>query len=585
MKEMRNWMRAAILTLCGTITFTMTSCSADDNSTSVQQPELSSYTVEQIKAYAQGTWLDEIQLTDDSAVRLYDINEDGHCDIYDFNFNEESEDEEGLGSYVTYNGTWSVTNDLSKLHFVDQLNFNDLELIGGLQLKVKKKIDENDETYKVFKEHGLDLNAEMMDTLAMLRDKTTGDMAFISHTDAYLLALLNETGQLVDEEASATMRTKAANRSYRKYSIEERIKMMIESNELTMKSLSQKYNNKKIDNADYMGRYYKGLNPRICDMSILGAGGAPTAYITKDLGESVYRKYKRQFLSIKELWNLGVRYFDLGTIYGSEKGAEDLGFYDEDMKYRYPNVTLKQILGDLKEMLDQHPTETAIIMIDQAPNLDKKMMYDVYLEISNTIGSVFDIYHKAINYSPDLRLDDCRGLLIVMNNFENPVHNPSLGVCMRPVWSKDIKTAEVDFPVVKKNQVTVQACNFISLYDNIDKKDKVMQTLKIADESAKSVEPHWVINHMSGRVGVPGLHMSYLVGGSLTNEFVGKDIIKMKLAKTGIMVVDFVGIDYEDSYWLFKNPCGVDLIAPIIGANYYASKNHLISLDEGDVVK
>ena len=133
-----------------------------------------------------------------------------------------------------------------------------------------------------------------------------------------------------------------------------------------------------------------------------------------------------------------MRYFNLGTIYGSEKGTEDLGFYDEDMKYRYPNVTLKQILGDLKEMLDQHPTETAIIMIDQAPNLDKKMMYDVYLEISNTIGSVFDIYHKAISYSPDLRLDDCRGLLIVMNNFENPMHNPSLGVCMRPVWSNDI---------------------------------------------------------------------------------------------------------------------------------------------------
>lgn len=59
----------------------------------------------------------------------------------------------------------------------------------------------------------------------------------------------------------------------------------------------------------------------------------------------------------------------------------------------------------------------------------------------------------------------------------------------------------------------------------------------------------------------------------------------MKLAKTGIVVVDFVGIDYEDSYWLFNNPCGVDLIAPIIGANYYASKNHLISLDVYDEVK
>ena len=51
------------------------------------------------------------------------------------------------------------------------------------------------------------------------------------------------------------------------------------------------------------------------------------------------------------------------------------------------------------------------------------------------------------------------------------------------------------------------------------------------------------------------------------------------------MVVDFVGIKRQDTYSLFSSPNGVDLIAPIIGANYYARKNHLISLLEGDVVK
>ena len=576
MKEMRNWMRAAILTLCGTITFTMTSCSADDNTTSVQQPELSSYTVEQLKTYARGAWLDEIQFTDDAAVRLYDINDDGHCDVYDFSFEEESEDEEDLGSYVTYNGTWSVTNDLSKLHFVDQLNLNDFELIGGLLLQVKKEVDENDETYKVFKENGFDLNAEKKDTLAMLRNKATGDMTFISHTDADLLALLIETDQFSDvAETRGTTRA-------RNLSIEERIKLMISDNELTLNKL-QKVNNKKIDNADYIGRYYKGLNPRICDMSILGAGGAATTYLTKDLGKEKLSDYKRQYLTIRQLWNLGVRYFDLGTIY---KGDNDrIYFYDEDMKFIYPGVKPDMIFQELSDLLKEHPSEIAIIMLDQAPKLDNKTMQDVSLSIYNDLKEVLGIDRIAVNYGPDLRLNDCRGRIIVMNNYETPWADIARGACMHNVWSEDVKTGEIEFPGGAKAKGTVQAYNTVPLLSSTLKTNKIENALQIANESAKSSEPHWVVNHVAGRFGIPGMMIHYSVNASLQNEEVAKVLLNRKYAKTGIVVVDFIGIDQQDNDMFPNNPKGVDLIAPIIGANYYASKNHLISLDEYDVVK
>lgn len=90
---------------------------------------------------------------------------------------------------------------------------------------------------------------------------------------------------------------------------------------------------------------------------------------------------------------------------------------------------------------------------------------------------------------------------------------------------------------------------------------------------------------MSGRFGVPFAMMSYVVNANMSNEHAGKELLSRKYAKTGIMVVDFIGINHQDDFSILNPAHGVDLIAPIIGANYYARTNHLISLAEGDVVK
>ena len=214
MKEMKNWMRAAILTLCGTLSLAMTSCTEEDNASNpVENPDQSKYTLEQLQTIAHGAWLDDMQLTSTDNVRLYNIDDNGQCSIYDFaNNDEEGEDEND--NATTYTGTWSVTRDLSKLHFIDQLNISGFELIGGLMIQVKMKVDESAEPYKTFAANGFKYEVEVKDTLAMLLNQQTGDMAFIDRNDANLIALIIETGQFSD---------KAATRAASKTSLEERI--------------------------------------------------------------------------------------------------------------------------------------------------------------------------------------------------------------------------------------------------------------------------------------------------------------------------------------------------------------------------
>jgi len=246
--------------LCGTISLTMTSCTEDNASNPVENPDQSKYTLEQLQTIAHGAWLDEMQLTATDNVRLYNIDDNGQCSIYDFANNDEDSEEDDV---ITYAGTWSVTRDLSKLHFIDQLNISGFELIGGLMIQVKLKIDENAEPYKTFAANGYKYEVEVKDTLAMLRNQQTGDMAFIDRNDANLIALIIETGQFADKAA-----TRAAS------------KPVEYLNPVTLYSMF----GKKLDNPSYIHVHYQGLNPRICDMSILGAGGAPTAYLTKEIG-------------------------------------------------------------------------------------------------------------------------------------------------------------------------------------------------------------------------------------------------------------------------------------------------------------
>ena len=58
------------------------------------------------------------------------------------------------------------------------------------------------------------------------------------------------------------------------------------------------------------------------------------------------------------------------------------------MKYVYPGVKPDQIFKELSDLLKEHPSETAIIMLDQAPKLDNKKMQDVSLLLNEELKTV-----------------------------------------------------------------------------------------------------------------------------------------------------------------------------------------------------
>lgn len=573
MKNINLWMLATILTICGAMT--LTSCS-DDNSSEPEQPAgVSKFTIEQLKSEVQGFSVDEVMFAYTDEAIVYDIDEDGKCNIYDLslNFTSDEKDPEVV-SMIQYSGTWKVDNSLANLHFMDELDTPDFELMGSLMLNTEMQFDEDGEAPKMLSEDGKPFVVENNDTLAVLRDKETGEKVFISKDDVEFLVVLYEAGMLTDEaEAAARSRAKAFTRAVQNKSLQERIDdlsfgaAVVGLTALIKEGTMSGYS---------MSFHYFNLNPRICDMSIPCAAAVPSAYIP-DGTSDIVGKVKRQYLTIEELWKYGVRFFDLGTIYMPHN--DTYGFYDKETGYVNTYITPKQVFEKLKALLDEHPGETAIVMFDQAPELEGFL---------NSFGWVIKDLKEVMgnrlltNYGPDLRLEDCRGKLIVMNNFEDQNPEIGMGLCLRNAWSNGTKTEELVFPNGKKGTVNVQA--YCEVSNNNTKSIEVSKTFYKADATARSEEPQWFFNYVSGCF-KQNNYKNYSFNAYQQNENAEKQL-KKDFAKVGIVVFDFVGKGGRGVNKLIDFDCQ-GLQAPQLGEarNFYAVKNHLISLEVGDIVK
>jgi len=467
-----------------------------------------------------------------------------------------------------------VTNETAKLDFIDKLNLDGFDLMGGLMLKTEMQIDEDDDAMKQLVASGLLPNLEMKDTLAVLRSED-GEVMFLNRYDADLYAMLIETGQLSSEEAAARAATRAMS--------EDQIKAAMEAVK-GLKELADLGMVKKIDNSTFMFFDFGLINPRVCDMSILGAAAVPSYYVKETKGHnSMPAGLKRQYLSITQLWNLGVRFFDLGCFY--KPGQEDTyGFYDPDADYLYTDVTPKDIFKELKGLLEKNPREMAIIKFSAAPNTDKVHLTMNVLNLCDELEEVFG-NRLLKEYGPDLRLNDCEGKVIVMNSFPYEVGIMALGLQLGSIWVDDSPSEELYFPNGEKGTVSVYLSK--KVVDKVDA-DININTVKghidFANESAMVINPTWVITNLSSYIPAAGMRC-YSMGANMLNVAVSKELLSKKYAKTGIVVVDFVGKNGRVNEQLGLDPKGSDIVGPIIGANYYAATNHLISFDKGDMPK
>ena len=595
MRKLNLWMLAAILTISGAMMMSLASCSSEKDNpvepVNPNQPEKTSkYTVEQIKNEVMGLSLDPVMYAFTDMMKLYDLDEDGQCAVYELTEykmgveEEVTEDELGtetetetgkeVVSVVQYEGTWKVTNDISALGFTDSLDLEGYDLMGTLMLDTKMVFDEDDATPTLMAgEDGKPFELQVPDTIAVLRDTEDGEIFFINRSNVMLIVALSDMGLISDgTENAARALTRAASSD----AINQKIEEIAKDERFRTFSFDEFDGN--IDLNDWMGVFYKDLNPRICDMTIPGAAAVPSAYIP-DGPDPIVGHLKRQFFNIEELWAKGVRYFDLGNCFYTIN--HPLAFYDTEHKYFNNYITFELAIYRLKRLMEKHPTETAIIMFEEQEPDEK---------YQNVAGYIYRMLYRQIgdrmltDYGPDLRLNDCRGKFILMCHIEHPDEEYPLGLNLHSIWSKNgVKQANITFPNGQKGRFMVHNTSKTSL--DAVKRDRIMQATKAASESAGSTEPQWFINNLAGAyVMGPGeynySHNAYYHNYPMLTFY------PSRYSKMGIVVMDFVGYEGRGINKYLDYGChGSMAMAFVMSKNYYSVRNHTISLDEGDLVQ
>lgn len=635
MEKLNQWMLAAILTICGAMTMGLTSCTDSiDNPVTPVTPEpepeqqLSKYTIDEIRLAVRGGWIDEVMYSLTDQVKLYDIYEDGKCDVYDLSTTEVPEGAEVWDgetdpslldpslldagttteevSVVQYSGTWTVTNDLSKVSFVEKLNLDDYELMGALMLKTEMLFDE-DSQFKA-----LGGRVEKNDTLAVLIDKEADELLIIDTDDINLLINLYETGMITDGDAVAT---RAGGSTQTSEEIEKKIKE-ITDNKNYQRFLQPSLSVEDLKLSDWMGQFYKGLNPRLCDLSIPGARGIFTATYFRNENKDMMNE-KIQYSFVTDLWKHGVRFFDLGAFDHSTFSTPESANYEyDDPLLNDPSGfrTLVFFMVTLKIALEEHPTETAIIMFNRPLNdQNYSLSYlkhfnnkaDGYKEVTKLIHDVLAEYADItiMDYAPGIRLNDCRGKIVVMNCIDEEfmADGAKLGLNLYTRWSPWTLAAKskggmLRFPNGESAKIYEQTYKDYALEGNTEptvKLDAISKTWDYAKGEPDVEAPVWVFNYAAGCLvnpapsnGTRPTYRNYSFNSFYANPHVERLFRNNIGRKTGIVVFDYVGKSGRGSGTNSEFDCK-GATAPLCVAlnNFYMVKDHSISLDEGDTVK
>lgn len=573
-------MLAAILTLCGTMS--LVSCtSEEDNSVepekSGQNTEVSKYTIAQIESEVQGLSVDPVMFVFTDLLRLYDLDKDGTCNVYELSLNEEGEEKKEEVDEILYSGSWKVNNDISRLHFVDKIDIEGYEIMGSLILQTKMQFDEADEIVALITGNEEPLVIERKDTLAILRDQEDGELFFINSDDVDFLVTLEETG-LFSEDSLAQTRSISVTRAMYYSELNKRINEITKGE--TYRTLAGPMMEGKADLSGWMGVFYKELNPRLCDLSIIGADNAPTGYLP-DVMNPRLPNVKTQFLTIEELWNKGVRYFDLGVCFYTE-GAE-LRFYDYRAKKANVYINFREALEKLKALVESHPSETAIIFLDQPEDASidyQPAIRQMYTDLQAVLGD-----RLLTNFGSDIRLNNCRGKILLMNRFSKQVDDCPMGLNIYEAWPDNSSITEehkeFTFPNASKGIVYVQGYKQ-NRYGKIStdlKKSYVLQGFRMAAESGKSSSPQWYINYVAGYTKTLD-YVNYSLNAFEQN---GNAISNIDVAgkKSGIVVIDFVGKDGCGVSKHIKFDCKGALLPMLVTSkNFYAVRDRAIMLDD-----
>lgn len=592
MKRTKFCMFATILTICSVFTMPLVSCSNDSDDNLGQTtvlPENEETKAELMKMLV-GTQVDITPaLMGEDAMQVFDLRKDGTftmLDIYGYDDEEgEVSNEDDEDDYKVFTGHWEMFMDAP-----NPLEPESEQTVCGIKATFDSDNDAAQSgeeinrtvTYYVDMyedeegQHILLFNEYSIDYLMMLNELSADEQPVLARgntrsvllTVGYLVYKLikhgTDAGKEIVNDAKRIVNVLGVDWGHNLSEKETRdIYERLNGDIKKIREKSQGTTNYKA----WMGQIYtkEGKNPRICEMNIPGTHDSYTYYFsTRPLDPVIYKYAQAQLLDIEDQFYAGIRCFDIrfarGTHLTKETNEGFFGVGFEEKLYMAhgafnAGISTEDGVDILFKLLKEHPSETIIAMFaveGDEEERDYEMIHELLEKHKNEI---------VANPTPDMKLSDCAGKLIVMQGWDSD--NKYAKHRIGPTISKGAETdgyrPESNIIFFNGDKKTETKLIYQNLYearmeelvtDFWPKKQRVVtQCFEAVSKTKGDATNTWGVNQISAFVG-GGLHMSYSKCSNVMNPWAATYVIKHRNEKLGIIWMDFAGSDaYFDGYF------------------------------------
>ena len=555
------WMFAAIL-ICGAMAM-LTGCSVNDNF-SDEQPQNEVRQKAEMKKSLLGLQVDLSDiLAGGDDISFWNFMEDGTFEVQTMSMVDVKDSEEDSLALDVFKGKWEVFANAEnpwfpaseKLSgFKATLDVNDEELAeSGLTPEdltmtyyAETAVDENGESALVM------LNSAVMDYLVMSdyegNDGTkgmtrgfTGDIfekqekTIVNNINPMKEQVGTNFRKIFLSDAEGSIKYKNYRKIYR-------------DSEKILNQMRKDNNATKTNYAEWMSEIYtkKGKNPRICDMNIPGTHDTFTGYFYEReswIGAVRDGWVCTQLTGIPGQWNAGARVFDFRLDYNDDKDKQFVGVYHTLYLYISFDEALQEVVNQLK----LHPGETAIASLSLDGNVGDGT---ILKQTQDVLKKYVDAGWVVVNPSPDVRLNDCKGKMIIIYSYHfgskrNELYGPMLLIGRGGQYSESTlsflnngKTQDIMMTYQNLYEMSSVAIKNAEFWQH---KREVFETCFWEFQKFRNRgETTWSWNQLNAYIG-SYVTMSYSQNAEVMHPWASNFVAQQKNYALGIITMDFFG--------------------------------------------
>ncbi len=322
--------------------------------------------------------------------------------------------------------------------------------------------------------------------------------------------------------------------------------------------------------SDWMAKTFKDVNPKIHQISLPGSHDTFTYGVTRILSHWG----KTQVLNIEQQFDAGVRFFDLRLKY------RDNWPFDPYFQLNHGplgcGITMPESLDKLVALLKAHPGETIVISLkyEACDETQEGMTL-----MRNTLDKYKDYIVDPSLYKKDLRLNDCRGKMVLTQRFSavgKTWDNGSIGIFANGdnnavvkcgygpyVWDyMEQDMCEFNTPIALPNTIIAKET------DHYQKRIAMLEENMADAANPPSTRPDtWHQNKTSGYIKfLGGVILAKDINACIMNNAATSYIRQHMGQKTGWIITDYAGVNSYGAVGS-KDVGGADLLRVLLDNN------------------